>query len=132
MLRSASPNLGSKPELTPLAYLRSTGKSPEAFAAVKKLEAEYHECRQGKTMTQVTEALAKPKVTRVLPRGNFLDSSGEVVQPRPPAFLKGKTTGTSRLDLANWLTSAENPLTCPCRSQSLLEDAVRQRPLQCP
>lgn len=103
--------LGSKHELSPLAYLRSTGKSSEAFAAVKKLEAEYHECRQGKTMTQVTEALAKPKVTRVLPRGNFLDSSGEVVQPRPPAFLKGKTTGTSRLDLANWLMSAENPLT---------------------
>jgi hypothetical protein len=103
--------LGSKPELSPLAYLRSTGNTSEAFITVKKLETEYHECRQGKAMTQVTEALAKPKVTRVLPRGNFLDSSGEVVQPRPPAFLKGKITGTSRLDLANWLTSAENPLT---------------------
>ncbi len=103
--------LGHQPDLSPMGYLRSTGKPSEAFTTLKELEKQYHECRQGKTMTQVTEALAKPKVTRVLPRGNFLDTTGDIVQPRPPEFLKGKASGTTRLDLANWLISAENPLT---------------------
>lgn len=93
------------------AYLRSTGWHPEAFAEIKELEKQYHECRNGKAMTQITEALPKPMVTRVLHRGNFLDQTGEVVQPHPPKFLAEKFTGTSRLDLANWLTNADNPLT---------------------
>ena len=50
---------------------------------------------------------------RVLPRGNWMDDSGEVVEPGVPRFLPQlKTTGrATRLDLANWMTSAENPLT---------------------
>jgi hypothetical protein len=100
-----------KPVPTPLEFLRSTGWHPQAFAEIKELEKQYHECRNGKAMTQITEALPKPVITRVLPRGNFLDQSGEVVQPRPPKFLSEKFNGTSRLDLANWLTSADNPLT---------------------
>lgn len=99
------------PTYSHLQHLRSTGWNKEAFAQLKQLEKEYHECRHGKAMTQVTEALAKPMVTRVLPRGNFLDQSGPVVSPAPPGFLKPKDVGTSRLDLAKWLTSAENPLT---------------------
>ncbi|HQR06653.1 MAG TPA: PSD1 and planctomycete cytochrome C domain-containing protein [Gemmatales bacterium] len=99
------------PATSHLQHLRSTGWHPQAFAEIKELEKQYHECRNGKAMTQITEALPKPVITRVLPRGNFLDQSGEVVQPRPPKFLAEKFTGTSRLDLANWLTSADNPLT---------------------
>jgi hypothetical protein len=55
-----------------------------------------------------------PRVVRVLPRGNWLDDSGEVVQPAVPAFLaaldtKGKRAG--RLGLARWIVSPDNPLT---------------------
>ncbi len=60
----------------------------------------------------VTES-AKPRPTRVLPRGNWMDESGEVVQPAIPAFL-GKLDAAgraTRLDLAAWLVSKENPLT---------------------
>jgi hypothetical protein len=56
----------------------------------------------------------RPRVTRILPRGNFLDESGAVVEPAIPAvFGKVAPTGTSatRLDLANWIVSRENPLT---------------------
>jgi hypothetical protein len=54
-----------------------------------------------------------PRVVRILPRGNWLDDSGEVVQPGVPESLgrvnvKGRAT---RLDLARWLTAPENPLT---------------------
>ncbi|MBL8234631.1 MAG: DUF1553 domain-containing protein, partial [Bryobacterales bacterium] len=60
----------------------------------------------------VTEA-AKPEVTRILPRGNFLDDSGDIVEPAiPQVFGKVNTNGrATRLDLAQWLTSPENPLT---------------------
>jgi hypothetical protein len=60
-----------------------------------------------------TEATA-PAETRVLPRGNWMDESGEIVQPAIPAFLGKLETGTSRatrLDLAHWLVSPDNPLT---------------------
>ena len=57
---------------------------------------------------------AKPRVTRVLARGNFLDESGEIVEPSIPAFLGKLDTGgrrATRLDLANWVVSKDNPLT---------------------
>ena len=55
------------------------------------------------------------RALRVLPRGNWLDESGPVVTPSPPAFLK--TAGddpkraATRLDLARWLVARDNPLT---------------------
>jgi hypothetical protein len=55
-----------------------------------------------------------PRVVRILPRGNWLDSSGEVVSPAVPKFLGHlQTTGprATRLDLAHWLVARENPLT---------------------
>lgn len=58
----------------------------------------------------VTVRNAKPRTVRVLPRGNFLDETGAVVQPATPAFLPGQTGGT-RLNLANWIVSRQNPLT---------------------
>ena len=73
-------------------------------------------CRDGRAFTTVTVA-APPVVTRVLPRGNWQDESGEVVQPSPPRFLLGAAAATTsparqtRLDLANWIVSRDNPLT---------------------
>jgi len=52
-----------------------------------------------------------PRTTRVLPRGNWQDDSGEIVTPAVPAFLgeievaEGKRA--DRLDLANWLMDPE-------------------------
>lgn len=56
-----------------------------------------------------------PRVVRILPRGNWLDDSGEIVQAAVPSFLPPIETqdgkAPTRLDLANWLASSENPLT---------------------
>lgn len=62
--------------------------------------------------TLVTEKV-EPREMRVLARGNWMDKSGEVVQPGVPHFLSQLETEerANRLDLANWLVSPENPLT---------------------
>jgi hypothetical protein len=61
----------------------------------------------------VTESVP-PTETRVLPRGNWMDETGAIVEPAIPAFLgKLETDGqrATRMDLANWLVSKDNPLT---------------------
>jgi hypothetical protein len=61
----------------------------------------------------ITESV-KPRETRILPRGNWMDDSGEIVEPAIPEFLGKLDTGgkrATRLDLANWLISPKNPLT---------------------
>ncbi len=63
--------------------------------------------------TLITHSV-EPRTIRVLPRGNFLDDSGEIVEPNTPATLpplgvEGRRA--TRLDLAQWLVSKDNPLT---------------------
>ena len=63
----------------------------------------------------------QPAVTRVLARGNWQDEKGEIVAPEPPRFLTGAKKSApaaaaaapraTRLDLARWIASRENPLT---------------------
>jgi hypothetical protein len=50
---------------------------------------------------------------RILPRGNWLDDSGALVEPAVPQFLPQIPSNerATRLDLARWLTSNDNPLT---------------------
>ena len=77
------------------------------------LEAERDMLNAAIPRVVVSEA-TMPEPTRVLPRGNFLDESGPVVEPAIPAFLGRLETGArraTRLDLANWLVSEANPLT---------------------
>ena len=63
--------------------------------------------------TLITES-GKPRTIRVLPRGNWLDDSGPVVTPAIPAFLGSLDIGdqrATRLELAEWITNRDNPLT---------------------
>jgi hypothetical protein len=64
--------------------------------------------------TTLVAMAVPPRVTRVLPRGNWLNDSGEIVTPDVPASLRPpniKDRRATRLDLARWLVSPENPLT---------------------
>jgi hypothetical protein len=57
---------------------------------------------------------ATPRTVRILPRGNWMDESGEVVKPALPHYLpRPNVSGRelTRLDLARWLVSRDNPLT---------------------
>ncbi|MBI4600508.1 MAG: DUF1553 domain-containing protein [Planctomycetes bacterium] len=61
--------------------------------------------------TMVTVSVP-PRTVRVLPRGDWLDESGEAVEPAAPrAFPQIEQAGrATRLDLARWLVSPRNPL----------------------
>ncbi|MCA9181847.1 MAG: DUF1553 domain-containing protein, partial [Planctomycetales bacterium] len=65
------------------------------------------------TRSTLVTTSVPPREIRILPRGNWLDDSGPVVQPGVPGFLPplNVTERASRLDLANWLVSRSNPLT---------------------
>lgn len=59
---------------------------------------------------------AAPRVIRVLPRGDWLDETGEETPPAVPGFLSPAAPSAgaaraTRLDLAKWLVSPDNPLT---------------------
>ncbi|QEL19385.1 PSD1 and planctomycete cytochrome C domain-containing protein [Limnoglobus roseus] len=62
----------------------------------------------------LTTQSGPPRTVRVLPRGNWLDDTGEVMKPATPKVLVSTTLTTprgTRLDLAKWLLARENPLT---------------------
>ncbi|MFT4547509.1 MAG: hypothetical protein ACI9UA_002737 [Pseudoalteromonas tetraodonis] len=64
--------------------------------------------------TMPISVAVKPRVMRVLPRGDWMDESGPIVEPAIPGFLGKLDTGgkrATRLDLANWFTSPDNPMT---------------------
>lgn len=97
-------------------WLTSTDKVDSALRArFHQLHKDALECREGKAWTQVTVAVQKPMEIRRLPRGNWMDDSGELCPPSPPEFIVGKLPENaprqSRIDLARWLCAPENPLT---------------------
>lgn len=64
----------------------------------------------------VSMAAEKPRTVRLLPRGDWMNETGDVVEPALPVYLAGPPPAGSgkrltRLDLADWLVSRENPLT---------------------
>ena len=90
--------------------------SPKLFPArleITKLETNRSFLKGAVAEVMITESV-KPRETRILPRGNWMDDSGPVVEPAIPEFLGHLDTGgrrANRLDLANWLVSPKNPLT---------------------
>ena len=78
-----------------------------------RLQERRKEIESGFLRTMVTVSV-KPREIRILPRGNWLDHSGPVVEPAVPAFLRKPPTDggrLTRLDLADWLVAPDNPLT---------------------
>ncbi len=91
----------ASPELEPLV-----ARAARLEADLDLLEAEI-------PRVVITESVT-PRETRVLRRGNFLDESGEIVQPAIPVVfgkLDAARARATRLELANWIVSKDNPMT---------------------
>jgi hypothetical protein len=93
--------LWSSPELT------------SEYVAVQRLETQYG-LLDGSIPKILATVSTDPAVTHILPRGNWMDDSAPIVEPAIPRFLgtlDTKGERATRLDLANWLVSRDNPLT---------------------
>ena len=80
------------------------------IAALKKEIA----ARKKATRRTMVSVSVKPRTMRILDRGDWMDESGEIVEPAIPSFLGKLDAGgrrATRLELARWLTSAEHPQT---------------------
>ncbi len=94
-------------------YLGISPALAGARTGIKALEQEKGQLQKNLPRSLVTVSM-NPREMRILPRGNWLDDSGEVVQPAIPQFLGKLDTGdkrATRIDLANWLISPDNPMT---------------------
>ncbi|HMO64699.1 MAG TPA: DUF1549 domain-containing protein, partial [Verrucomicrobiota bacterium] len=67
-------------------YHWSTGHDRDLAAQMRRLSREIAECRDGQAWTMITQSTTNTLVTRVLPRGNWMDETGPVVQPATPHF----------------------------------------------
>ncbi|MDB6005827.1 MAG: Planctomycete cytochrome, partial [Prosthecobacter sp.] len=81
------------------------------LATVEKEKADF-ESSAPKCIVSISDTAQR--TVRILPRGNWMDESGEVVKAALPGYLpqpKIEGRDLTRLDLAQWLISKDNPLT---------------------
>ncbi|MGV3483067.1 MAG: DUF1553 domain-containing protein [Planctomycetaceae bacterium] len=100
------------------AYHRSTLPIDKQVATSRYYRDRILELHSGSAMSLIAQAVPEDKIpiSRVRPRGNWQDESGELAPPAVPHFLPqppedGSSRRLTRLDLADWLTSRSNPLT---------------------
>ncbi|MEQ2007970.1 MAG: PSD1 and planctomycete cytochrome C domain-containing protein [Limisphaerales bacterium] len=85
------------------------------LAAAKKAKTDF-EAKIPKCLVSVSSETKR--TVRILPRGNWMDESGPVMQPALPAFLPVSLkrdakadAPLTRADLAEWIVAKDNPLT---------------------
>ncbi|WP_437205514.1 PSD1 and planctomycete cytochrome C domain-containing protein [Planctomicrobium sp. SH664] len=96
------------------AYLAMAPQHKERRKQIEDLKAELANVRKTVRTLLVSESLPMPRDVRVLPRGNWMDDSGELLQPAIPSTfgeLQHSDQRATRLDLARWLVDRKNPLT---------------------
>lgn len=94
------------------ARAKGNPAAKEIAADLARERARLKEVEGRKRLTMITKSVA-PRTIRVLHRGDWLDNTGEIVEPGTPHFMKpidakGRAT---RLDLARWLVSPDHPQT---------------------
>ena len=93
-------------------FMKLDGELKKLDSEVKSASDEITNYRKTFRSMLVSQSGNK-RMVRILPRGNWLDKSGEVVDPAIPEFM-GKldleNRKANRLDLAKWVVSKDNPL----------------------
>jgi Protein of unknown function (DUF1553)/Protein of unknown function (DUF1549)/Planctomycete cytochrome C len=85
----------------------------DALAKLKKEKSDLDAQIPTSLVTQTVE----PRMVRVLARGNWMDESGDVVEPNFPAavafasYNRPADRRLNRRDLAEWIVAKDNPLT---------------------
>lgn len=108
---------------------RDAGQKDRLFAHFKSVCPELAEARanldkarqaaigfeESLPKTLISISMPTPRTVRILPRGDWLNETGEIVSPALPAYLAKAASPDgkrlTRLELAQWVVSKENPLT---------------------
>ena len=97
------------------SYYRAHGpNNMSAWRRFQAAELAYLSHAETVPSTWAVTRVEEPRPIRVLPGGDWQDESGPVVEPAVPEFLGtlvGAGARATRLDLARWLVSRDNPLT---------------------
>ena len=119
-----------------LAHFRAIAPSLEPMRnQVVELQKQIAALDKSITSTLITESVP-PRMVRVLARGNWMDETGEVVEPAFPVSLAAVTGATqapsepnatnatsptrlNRLDLAKWIVDPKHPLPARVLSNRL-------------
>ena len=93
------------------AYTAMTAANPH-WLEIRRLERQRKALLDAADECLITQS-AESRPVRILPRGDWMNETGEVVTPQTPHFLphEADEQRLTRLDLADWLTDPENPLT---------------------
>ena len=106
--------IGNEPQVVQTYFRTKVTKIGQAQrAGLTKAEADRKKLNDALPTVMVSTSGNK-RTVRILARGNFMDESGEIVKAALPHYLpQPKIEGreATRLDLAQWLVSRENPLT---------------------
>ena len=101
----------SRRERNDLNRLKQQLATADSESEAVRLEEEIKSIEASRRRTMISVA-KQPRPMRILPRGNWLDDSGDLVQPAVPEFLGSvapkEGDRATRLDLARWLTDAEH------------------------
>lgn len=103
------PNEGDVPPGDPEICSEVATQRTQLLARQAELTEQAQAIQDSARSTMITVAI-EPRTIRLLPRGNWLDDSGPVMQPAIPEFLGRLNVGDrrpTRLDLANWLFDCE-------------------------
>jgi len=100
-------------------YRTTIPELKEIHAKLNKLRAEEKKLND-QIRTTLPSVSTNPRVVRLLPRGDWTNNSGEIVQAAVPEFLTEAVPAPepekpgerlTRMDLAKWIATEENPLT---------------------
>jgi hypothetical protein len=94
--------------------VKATPLFPAERDAVARAERERQAFADSLPKCLVSVHSVTPRTVRIMPRGNWMNETGEVVKPALPHCLpRPEIIGRdlTRLDLARWLVSPDNPLT---------------------
>jgi Protein of unknown function (DUF1553)/Protein of unknown function (DUF1549)/Planctomycete cytochrome C len=112
LLKSESPDRGKLATF----QKQSLPEWKKLTSEITELEKSLASLKQSYTTVPATLSAA-PRQIRLLNRGDWQDKTGPIVEPATPGFLTATTPAStngarpSRLDLAKWIVSRENPLT---------------------
>jgi hypothetical protein len=113
-IRSGKPTKAQKKEIQQFFRQHVNQVHRDPWLALERAEKKRADYYRQLPKCLVSTSTSQKRVVRILPRGNWMDESGDVVRPGFPSYLhqpEPRNREWTRLDLAEWLVARENPLT---------------------